>query len=873
MTSKKIDKSHSFHHRKIPSFFLFVFCLTMAPPGTKRSAPSSDFKRIKAKVGKRAPKPANYTDTSFQKASLHVTAQQEQQPQLGLDDVRSSRGRSLTTLAQQLGHATSSIRQSAAKGLLDIVSHKHDRSWQAHLSVVLPAIGHCLVDTETTVRTSGLSLWQALIDQTNEVSLLTPFWGIFVAFLSSALNSLDRCVRRDCRIVVESASRRLPALMAPHAAKLLPALMRLSEDSTFQYHSQVSSSSTTTVDSTKRNKNGRQVWLETLGALLASAEAEKSAVGDRSINDPTQKSIWNFTPGSVSKNSLFVTRPVTAVAIRPLQQWWHVQEGLGIETYRTAALAQSAKGLPGDVSTQVWTKLRDLFLEILESKNNSETLAVWAVALQALLSSSSSATLPESSERLVVQVQGLILSHEPAPALMDTWMLTLTQLSQALPTNVEASRRSSWIPRVVDFLLDYQDDDDAPEGARDGGDKHSIRWVILERFLDDTTILQSKPGRRVVDSLTQSWDERHLALVPKLYQVASEQDRLQILQRTMEFCINADPVKDETTVASVYEFLLDQIRNPQAIPSDLLAKFQPIWENEVVAHYKLESTQRLAFSLLVNLIDEEKLPDEILTALSRLCVKSIRGVEPCLAPAMVPMIQDAVFDMRRSLALPKYLAFLMEGTGVTTSLGDNETVKEEAVKRIMSYLLGSGVPNRKLLGMLWPLWHTWLTAKSVVPQRAALCFLAVLATDDASNTFLRGNLTVEAHHTVLNALTRALQHRDRSTSNQSWFHPLVVLLRNENWLWESMLQTIAKDLSNIEPVFFHNIRDIIGEAQILATLKEHSSFSDLQTAVHSLEEATKGGRLQAASRELTDCIKGLAATIPATTDANERITN
>ena len=36
---------------------------------------SSDFKRIKAKVGKRAPKKLNDTETNFQSTSLHVRKQ------------------------------------------------------------------------------------------------------------------------------------------------------------------------------------------------------------------------------------------------------------------------------------------------------------------------------------------------------------------------------------------------------------------------------------------------------------------------------------------------------------------------------------------------------------------------------------------------------------------------------------------------------------------------------------------------------------------------------------------------------------------------------------------------------------------------------
>ena len=41
----------------------------------KTSSQQPDFKRIKAKVGKRALKPANETDTTFRAASLRVSGQ------------------------------------------------------------------------------------------------------------------------------------------------------------------------------------------------------------------------------------------------------------------------------------------------------------------------------------------------------------------------------------------------------------------------------------------------------------------------------------------------------------------------------------------------------------------------------------------------------------------------------------------------------------------------------------------------------------------------------------------------------------------------------------------------------------------------------
>ena len=826
----------------------------MAPTASaKRPAPPSDFKRIKAKVGKRAPKPANYTDTSFQKTNIHVTSQHK--PQAVVGDVRSSQGRSLTSLSQQLGHSTTSIRHSAAKGLLDIVSHRHDRSWTVHLSVVLPALGHCLVDQETSVRTTGLSIWHQIVEQTTE-TVLRPFWNVFVAFLSSAMNALDRRVRRDSRVVVESASRRVPSLMAPHASRLLPALMRMAEDSTFQYHHQISSSASSDTSS-KRNKNGRQVWLETLVALLQTGSDDNDDDDESALGTNT----WKFTPGTVSKNSLFVARPETSsVRLLSVQKWWRDIAGLG-ETQQNATFSSLHLGadqsLPEVVANEVWTKIRDLLLEILEANNNHETLTVWALAVQALLGATGTTTLPEC-ERLVIQVQGMVLAHESSSSYMGTWMLTLARLSQALPeSTVDANRQTSWIPRVVAYLLD--EDENAPKETSVSQEQEVVRWKLLRYLLDDPTVLKSKSGRKVVMHLIQNWDERNLPLVPRLYSVASPADRQKILQCMMDFCVNAGTTKDEHVITSGYEFILDKIRDPQAVPGDLLDSFLPVWEKKIIAEYKLESTQRLAASLFMNLVGETQIPNHI-SMLSRLCAGPVNRANPCISPSIVAFLQDSVFDLRRHLPLPKFLGFLMDGTGVT-SVGNESMEKDGHLQTAASYLLSSGVPNRKVLKMLWPLWRSWMEAKSAAPKRAALCFLAVLATDDASQSFLRDSLPTKSHQTLLQAIVSVLQDQERSASSQKWFQPVVTLLRYESWLLEPLLEFVAEDLSTVETVLIHNFREIIRDI-LPSALLEQPLLVGIQRGSQRLEEAAQDGPLRAATRELSDCIRAIAATAP-----------
>jgi pre-rRNA-processing protein IPI1 len=293
----------------------------MAPPTTttavkrKKSSgggnkPAADFKRIKAKVGKRAIKPANVTDTSFQAASIHVRTQAVEVTSStsaaaaaadggGALLLTSSRGKTLQELASQLQHPAPNVRLSAAKGLYDAVvtvsTNNNNNSTaatataahaviQAHLVILIPAIGQCLLDETDAVRRLGLNILQHVLrtlsssqnHQPNKDSdknrssastsstasttttattrALRPFGNLLLAFLSSCLNSLDRDVRKDGAMAIAAVARAAPALVAPHAANsLLPAIVRLFEDAVFVRTT--SSSSVNGVKSSGNNKN------------------------------------------------------------------------------------------------------------------------------------------------------------------------------------------------------------------------------------------------------------------------------------------------------------------------------------------------------------------------------------------------------------------------------------------------------------------------------------------------------------------------------------------------------------------------------------------------------------------------------------------
>ena len=157
--------------------------------GGKRSRPSgpkthiaSDFsKRPKAKVGKRARKPANVTDTKFRAASVKVKAQDAigrtggggggdaSSTQDGLAasssstslELQSSRGKALPLLLSTLNHHSSVVRLSSLGGLKDAIAPNRASAAavRANLNALVPALGRsCCVDDDDDFRSTGVQV-------------------------------------------------------------------------------------------------------------------------------------------------------------------------------------------------------------------------------------------------------------------------------------------------------------------------------------------------------------------------------------------------------------------------------------------------------------------------------------------------------------------------------------------------------------------------------------------------------------------------------------------------------------------------------------------------------------------------------------------
>ena len=185
----------------------------------------SDFKHRKAKVGKRALKPANLTDTSFKAASLHVAGQTVERDADGSVLV-SSRGRTLGELINQLGHPASAVRHSAMKGIENVASHQSTIILRPHLSRLLDSCAKSWVDDADDVRNTGLSLFENLIPRF-EKQTIAPFAPLLAAYINSALHSLDSDMRVDGSRAINILSKCHPSLVEPFLDKFIAAYARL----------------------------------------------------------------------------------------------------------------------------------------------------------------------------------------------------------------------------------------------------------------------------------------------------------------------------------------------------------------------------------------------------------------------------------------------------------------------------------------------------------------------------------------------------------------------------------------------------------------------------------------------------------------------
>ena len=241
-------------------------------PGRKTHLPSDFAKRAKGKVGKRAKKPANVTDTSFRAASVQIRSQDgvdrsgdatatARSTKAGSLELISSRGKSLPLLLSTLCHHSPTVRLSSLGGIRDAISSSRSgpAAVRANLNSLVPALGRCAIDDDDEVRAGGVDLLKEVAARVGEdedddrdgvgregkedkggrgigeesaaAQHLSPYLPLLIAYVTSALNSLDVSVRLDGARAVETLVQVLGMTnVGHHAVELLPGFVRVMVD-------------------------------------------------------------------------------------------------------------------------------------------------------------------------------------------------------------------------------------------------------------------------------------------------------------------------------------------------------------------------------------------------------------------------------------------------------------------------------------------------------------------------------------------------------------------------------------------------------------------------------------------------------------------
>lgn len=216
-------------------------------PFTGPLAAGKDFKKRKAKVGKKGVKQANVTKVNVKSRQLHLPQQnlgstlppsssslaeankkkKRKSSTSSTPTAITSRGQNLQSLLVLLRHYNADSRTAALHGLKELALANPSVANQ-ELSSFLDGALDLLLDPEDEVRAAVIGLTRILLSGA-ERNALIPFVPLTAMYLSSALTHLDQSIRRDALPYMDMLVQTLGSSLCPHVAEILPSLPSLLE--------------------------------------------------------------------------------------------------------------------------------------------------------------------------------------------------------------------------------------------------------------------------------------------------------------------------------------------------------------------------------------------------------------------------------------------------------------------------------------------------------------------------------------------------------------------------------------------------------------------------------------------------------------------
>ncbi|GBG25148.1 Pre-rRNA-processing protein IPI1 [Hondaea fermentalgiana] len=212
----------------------------------KRKPEAVDFKRIKRKVGRRAPQRLNATDTSFKTKTVNVREQSLVADKGGV--IVSSKNLTVVELLSKARHHNARVRRDALDGILEIVeAHGASAQLRTQLTAIMTCVVELVNDDEKSVRVAVhhvlLALFATSGAETNpapganattnvaraRVHWCLPFLRLLFFHVRAGLNSLRLGCRMDAMRLLLLIARHFPdrvLAQRPDLVSLLTALLR-----------------------------------------------------------------------------------------------------------------------------------------------------------------------------------------------------------------------------------------------------------------------------------------------------------------------------------------------------------------------------------------------------------------------------------------------------------------------------------------------------------------------------------------------------------------------------------------------------------------------------------------------------------------------
>mmetsp|Transcript_14599 Transcript_14599/g.26179 ORF Transcript_14599/g.26179 Transcript_14599/m.26179 type:complete len:996 (-) Transcript_14599:142-3129(-) len=185
--------------------------MVKAVPAKRKSNANTDFKRVKRKVGRKAPQSSTDMDTSFKAKTVRVK-EQSVVADKG-DAILSSRNLSINELLAKLKHHNGAVRKDAVEGLIEIVDkHRDSSQLRAQLPTIMTTIIELVNDEERPVREALRTLLSALLKlspsqaagmRESSVHWCQPFFKLIVFHICAGLSALQMGRRLDALSLLE----------------------------------------------------------------------------------------------------------------------------------------------------------------------------------------------------------------------------------------------------------------------------------------------------------------------------------------------------------------------------------------------------------------------------------------------------------------------------------------------------------------------------------------------------------------------------------------------------------------------------------------------------------------------------------------------